>query len=96
MNSNSGSSSMGYAMPVMVLGLFALYYFNGTQTIINPTAHQTLTNNAFVSFIVMTAVLLGIILVSVQTKSPSVFLAMLAAVSFVWYVFGKSWQYTPV
>jgi hypothetical protein len=87
---------MGYAMPAIVLGLFAIYYFNGTQSILNPTAHQTLTNNAFVSFIIMSSVLLGIVLVSVQTKSPAMFLSMLAAVSFVWYIYGKSWQYTPV
>lgn len=92
----NSSSSMGYAMPVVVLGLFALYYFNGTQSILQPTAQQTLSNNAFMSFIVTASVIVGVAVVSLQTKSMYIFFAMIAVLSLVWFIFGKSWQYTPV
>ena len=83
-------------MPVVVLGLFALYYFNGTQSILQPTAQQTLSNNAFMSFIVTASVIVGVAVVSLQTKSMYIFFAMIAVLSLVWFIFGKSWQYTPV
>ena len=92
----NSSSSMGYAMPVVVLGLFALYYFNGTRSILQPTAQQTLSNNAFMSFIVTASVIVGVAVVSLQTKSMYIFFAMIAVLSLVWFILGKSWQYTPV
>lgn len=92
---NSSSSSMGYAVPVAVLGLFALYYFNGTDSILKPTAQQTLSNKAFVSFIVTASIVAAVVIISMQTKSVSFFFAMIAGLSLLWFVFSKSWQYIP-
>jgi hypothetical protein len=35
-------------------------------------------------------------LISVYTKSISFFFWSLTAASLVWFILGKSWQYTPV
>jgi len=86
----------GYLAPVVILGLFLMVYFNGTQSVLQPTAHESLMNKTFTSFIVYTAALLGLIFVSMQTKSMPIFLGGLALLSFLWFIFGKSWQYTPV
>lgn len=93
---NSSSSPMGYAIPVVVLGLFALYFFKGTDSILKPTAQQTLSNKAFTSFIVTASVIVAVAVISLQTKSASIFFSMIAGLSLLWFIFGKSWQYTPV
>jgi len=91
----NSSPLTSYALPILVLVGFALYYSNGTQAVTNPTAHQALTNRSFMLFIVYVTAILGLALVSYQTKSMSVFLSLLAIMSFAWFVLGKSWQYVP-
>jgi hypothetical protein len=89
------SSIPGYTLPLIAVVGLGLY-FNGAQSIIKPTAQQSLTNSTFMSFIIYSTVLLAIILMSIYTKSVSFFFLSLTAASFVWFVLGKSWQYTPV
>jgi hypothetical protein len=91
MNSNLSS----YAIPLLILLLVGIYYFNGTQTIINPTAQQSLDNLAFVKFFVYSAIIVGVIIVSMQTRSPATFMGMIAGLSLLWFILGKSWQYVP-
>jgi hypothetical protein len=86
----------GYLVPAAILGLFALFYFNGTQSVLQPTAHESLMNKTFLSFIVSTSAILALIIVSMQTKSMPIFFGGLTLLSFLWFIFGKSWQYTPV
>lgn len=85
----------GYATVALVLVAFAMYYSNGTQAVTNPTAQQALTNRSFMLFIVYITVILGLALVALQTRSMSVFLSLLAILSFVWFILGKSWQHVP-
>ena len=86
---------MNYAVPTLILVVFAIYYFNGAETIINPTAQQALSNRAFITFFIYVSVLLAVILVSLQTKSMYIFFMMLTFLSFLWFIFGKTWQYSP-
>ena len=95
MNSNSSSSYSSFALPALLLIGFGIYYTNGTQALINPTAHQSLTNRSFILFISYIAAIVAVVLVSIQSKSMTLFLTMLAALSAVWYIAGKSWQYVP-
>lgn len=95
MNSNVNPTA-GYAFPLLILVLFGIYFFNGADSIIKPTAHQSLSNATFTSFVIYSAIILAIILISVQTKSVGFFFWSLAAASFIWFILGKSWQYTPV
>jgi len=90
---NSDPSS--YAIPLLVVVCLGVYYFNGTQSILNPTAQQSLNNSTFVRFFLYTAVILGVALVSIQTKSTGIFMAMIATISLVWFILGKSWQHIP-
>lgn len=90
---NSDLSS--YAIPLLILLCLGIYYFNGTKTIINPSAQESLNNVAFVKFFVYAAIIAGVSIVSMQTRSPGVFMGMLAGVSLLWFVLGKSWQYVP-
>jgi hypothetical protein len=92
MNSNSYSS---YSVPILILVAFAIYYSNGSQKVLQPTAQEALNNKSFMLFIVYVTVILGLALISYQTKSMSVFFSMLAGLSLIWYIFGKSWQYIP-
>jgi hypothetical protein len=86
----------GYLAPLAIVGLFAIFYLNGTQSVLQPTAHESLMNKTFLSFTVYTSTLLALILVSMQTKSLPIFFGGLVVLSFLWFIFGKSWQYTPV
>ena len=95
MNSNSSSSYSNYALPILVLVAFAIYYSNGTQAVTNPTAQQAIMNRSFMLFIVYITAILALALVAVQTKSMTAFLSMLAILSFAWFILGKSWQYVP-
>jgi len=96
MNSNSGYSGYSaYSVPILILVAFAIYYSNGSKKVLQPTAQEALTNKTFMLFIVYVTVILGLALISYQTKSVSVFFSMLAVLSLVWYIFGKSWQYIP-
>lgn len=89
------SDLSNYAIPLLIVLCLGIYYFNGTQTIINPTAQQSLDNLAFVKFFVYAGIIAGVIIVSMQTKSAGVFMGMLATLSLLWFVLGKSWQYVP-
>jgi len=84
-----------YAVPILVLVAFAMYYSNGTQAVINPTAQQALTNHSFMLFIIYVTAILSLVLISLQTKSMAVFLSMLAGLSLLFFIFGKSWQHVP-
>jgi hypothetical protein len=84
-----------YATITLVAVAFGVYYSNGTQLVTNPTAHQALTNRSFVLFLVYITAILTLALVGMQTKSMSFFLSLLAILSFLWFIFGKSWQYVP-
>jgi hypothetical protein len=86
----------GYVAPVVILGLFLMVYLNGTQSVLQPTAHEALMNKTFMSFIVSTSAVLALIIVSMQTRSMPIFFGGLALLSFLFFIFGKSWQYTPV
>lgn len=91
----NSSSFTGYGTVALVAVAFVMYYTNGTQAVINPTAQQSLTNRSFMLFLVYITAILGLALVALQTKSMSAFLSMLAILSFVWFVLGKSWQHVP-
>ena len=86
----------GYSFPLLILVLFGIYFFNGAQSIIQPTAQQSLSNSTFVRFVSYSAVIVAVALISVYTKSISFFFWSLTAASLVWFILGKSWQYTPV
>lgn len=86
---------MNYAVPALIFVLFAVYFFNGTESILKPTAQQALSNRAFITFFIYVAVLLAVILVSLQTRSMSIFFMMLTFLSFLWFILGKTWQYSP-
>jgi hypothetical protein len=91
----NSSSFISYAPVALVAVAFVMYYTNGTQAVINPTAQQALTNRSFMLFLVYITAILALALVSLQTKSMSVFFSLLALLSFAWFILGKSWQYVP-
>jgi hypothetical protein len=95
MNSNVNPIG-GYAFPLLVVVLFGVYYFNGVESIVKPTAHQSLSNATFMRFVGYSSVILAIVLISMYTKTASFFFWSLTAASLLWFILGKSWQYTPV
>jgi hypothetical protein len=76
--------------------LFLIVYFNGAQPLLTPTAHQSLQNQGFFLFLLYTAVIVGISVISYQTQSFITFFSLLTGISLVWLIFGKKWAYTPM
>lgn len=89
------SSFTSYALPMLIIVVFGMYYFNGTESITSPTAQQAISNRGFMVFIIYAACILVVTLVSLQTKNVSIFMGMLALLSLIWFILGKSWQYVP-
>jgi len=83
-------------LPMALGALFLVVYFNGAQSLLAPTAHQSLQNSGFFLFFLYVAVAAGIAIISYQTQSFITFFWMLCLVSLVWLIFGKKWVYTPM
>jgi hypothetical protein len=79
---------------IVIVSLFMMYKY-GTQSIVNPTAQQSLDNRGFLLFFIYSAIAIAVTLVSVQTKRIDLFFMMIAGLSLIWYIKGKSWQYSP-
>lgn len=73
-----------------------MIYYYGTQSVINPTAQQSLNNNSFYLFLVYSSAALGLAIISLKTKSVYMFFILFFALSILWLIFKKAWQYTPV
>jgi len=97
MNSGTNYFSLIYIIPLIVAIVGVLYYLNKLpQNIVNPTSHQALTNASYYRFLGYSFIVLIVALISLHTRSMNEFMIMLAFLSFVWFMVGKSWQYTPV
>ena len=83
-------------LPLALVALFFIVYFNGAQPLLTPTAHQSLHNHGYFLFILYSGVILGITVISYQTKSFITFFSLLTVISLVWLIFGKKWAYTPM
>jgi len=86
---------MSVATPLIVVSLLFMMYKYGTQSILNPTAQQSLNNRGFIVFFIYSAIAIAVTLVSVQTKRIDLFFMMIAGLSLIWFILGKSWQYSP-
>jgi len=86
---------MSVATPLIVVSLLFMTYKYGTQSILNPSAQQSLNNRAFIVFFIYSAIAIAVTLVSVQTKRIDLFFMMIAGLSLIWFILGKSWQYSP-
>jgi len=89
------STVMSVATPLIVVSLLFMMYKYGTQSILNPTAQQSLNNRGFIVFFIYSAIAIAVTLVSVQTKRIDLFFMMIAGLSLIWFILGKSWQYSP-
>jgi len=83
-------------LPVALAVLFLVVYYNGAQPLLTPSAHQSIQNNTFYMFILYTAVVVGIAVISYQSQSFITFFSLLTGISLVWLIFGKKWAYTPM
>jgi hypothetical protein len=82
---------------VLVLAVVVITYMaiNGsftTDPITNPTAQQAIQNHVFMQFIVYAGVALAVTMATVYTRRMDVFFILVTAISFIWFILGKTWQ----
>ena len=93
-------TSSEYIIPVLIVligGIYILYSVNSSifSGITNPTAQQSISNKAYIMFMVYSAIAVAVILISLQTKRIDLFFVMLVLLSFFSFILGKTWQYSP-
>jgi hypothetical protein len=94
------STSSEYLIPIFIVlvgGIYILYSLNSNifSGITNPTAQQSISNKAYIMFMVYSAIAVAVILISLQTKRIDLFFVMLVFLSFFSFIVGKTWQYSP-